>query len=50
MPEEQKRLPALKYLMNVLGFKTSEYSALSDKDKQELKQYAEDEQTALGIA
>lgn len=41
------RLPALKYLLNQLGFTTREWSALPDADKQTLKQWAEEEQTAI---
>jgi len=44
------RLPALKYLMNELKFKTSEWAGLGDEDKTTLKTWADEEQDALGIA
>ena len=38
------RLPALKYLMNELKFKTSEWTSLANEDRERLKQMAEEEQ------
>ena len=43
------RPPALKYLMQELKFTTSEWTQLSDKDREELKQYATEEMDALGL-
>ena len=46
------RMPALKYLsthLNDKGDFMSQYKNLSEKDKQELKEYAEREQDALGL-
>jgi len=40
-------LPALKYLMNELKFKTSDWVNLPEADKQTLKTWAEEEQQAI---
>ena len=42
-------IPSLRYLMNELKFKTTEWTSLSEKDKEELKQWADEEQKALGL-
>lgn len=43
------RQPALRYLMAELGIRTSDWQSLGPKDKEDLKQWAEEEQDALGI-
>lgn len=41
-------LPALKYLMNELKFTTSDWTkTLTDKDREDLKQWANVEQAAI---
>jgi hypothetical protein len=40
-------IASLKYLMNELKFKTSEWSALPDNDKDDLKRWANEEQEAI---
>lgn len=43
-------LPALRYLMNNGVVKnTSDWSSLNDKDKDDLKRWADEEQKALGL-
>jgi hypothetical protein len=39
----------LQYLMQQLAFKTGDYAALSDKDKDDLKVWATEEMDFLGM-
>lgn len=42
-------VPVLAYLKKELGFTVGEFQKLSDKDRNDLRQYARDEMVALGI-
>jgi hypothetical protein len=50
MAEAQTVMSVTKYLRQELHFTVPEYTKLSTKDKDDLKRYAVEEMTLLGIA